>query len=90
VDFDDVTDYVNDNAAGTASRLTALYRTGFPGQLMQASSMVVYGEGRYLCAEHGEVAPGPRRAQDLADGRWQMAISSHRARRVGVPWPRPR
>ena len=68
VDFDDVTDYVNDNAAGTANLLKALYRTGFSGRLVQASSMVVYGEGRYLCAEHGEVAPGPRRAQDLADG----------------------
>jgi dTDP-L-rhamnose 4-epimerase len=30
--------------------------------------MVVYGEGRYRCAEHGEVSPGARRVEDLAAG----------------------
>ena len=68
VDFDDVTDYVHDNAAGTANLFKALYREGFSGRLVQASSMVVYGEGRYECAEHGMVAPGPRRADDLDRG----------------------
>ncbi len=41
--------------------------------------MVVYGEGRYLCAEHGVVRPGPR-AEDDPDGR---AVSSRRARPAG-------
>lgn len=71
VDFDDVTGYVHDNAAGTASLLKALYRNGFRGRLVQASSMVVYGEGRYLCTEHGEVAPGQRLAQDLDRGHFE-------------------
>ncbi len=71
VDFDDVTRYVHDNAAGTASLLKALYRNGFRGRLVQASSMVVYGEGRYLCTEHGEVAPGQRLAQDLDRGEFE-------------------
>jgi dTDP-L-rhamnose 4-epimerase len=30
--------------------------------------MVVYGEGRYACAEHGDVRPGPRAETDLAAG----------------------
>ncbi len=68
VDFDDVTDYVHDNAGGTAGLLKVLYRNGFRGRLVQASSMVVYGEGRYLCTEHGEVAPGQRLARDLDRG----------------------
>jgi dTDP-L-rhamnose 4-epimerase len=33
--------------------------------------MVVYGEGRYDCAEHGRVEPGPRRPADLAAGRFE-------------------
>ena len=33
--------------------------------------MVVYGEGRYACDEHGLVRPGPRREADLAAGRFE-------------------
>jgi dTDP-L-rhamnose 4-epimerase len=33
--------------------------------------MVVYGEGRYACSEHGGVAPGPRAIADLEAGRFE-------------------
>jgi dTDP-L-rhamnose 4-epimerase len=33
--------------------------------------MVVYGDGRYECAEHGVVRPGPRAPEDLAAGRYE-------------------
>jgi dTDP-L-rhamnose 4-epimerase len=33
--------------------------------------MVVYGEGRYRCPEHGEVNPGPRLVEDLEAGRYE-------------------
>jgi dTDP-L-rhamnose 4-epimerase len=33
--------------------------------------MVVYGEGRYACAEHGVVRPGPRDVADLDAGRFE-------------------
>jgi dTDP-L-rhamnose 4-epimerase len=36
-----------------------------------ASSMVVYGEGLGMCAEHGAVAPGPRTEQALAVGEFE-------------------
>ena len=39
---------------------------------MLASSMVVYGEGRYRCAEHGVVAPPPRPIESLARGRFEL------------------
>lgn len=71
VDFDDVSDYVADNDLGTAVLLRALWRTGFTGRLVVASSMVVYGEGAYRCRRHGEVRPGPRRPTDLDRGRFE-------------------
>jgi dTDP-L-rhamnose 4-epimerase len=45
--------------------------SGFHGRVVQASSMVVYGEGRYRCPEHGDVAPGRRRTEDLLSGRFE-------------------
>jgi dTDP-L-rhamnose 4-epimerase len=71
VDYGDVQRYVADNDAGTASLLDALWRTGFGGRLVVASSMVVYGEGRYLCESHGVVRPGPRLAEALARGEFE-------------------
>lgn len=71
VDFSDVTDYVEDNSLGTAMLLKAMHRTGFRGRFVQASSMVVYGEGAYRCPAHGAVAPGPRTLEDLDAGRFE-------------------
>ena len=33
--------------------------------------MVIYGEGRYRCAEHGQVRPGPRSVADLDAGHFE-------------------
>jgi dTDP-L-rhamnose 4-epimerase len=70
VDFDDVGAYVADNDAGTANLLRALWRRSFTGRLVVASSMVVYGEGRYRCPDHGDVRAEPRTAADLDAGRF--------------------
>ena len=67
VDLQDLPHYVSTNSLGTAALLAAMGRAGV-GRLVLASSMVVYGEGRYECAEHGLVAPGPRRESALAVG----------------------
>jgi dTDP-L-rhamnose 4-epimerase len=40
-------------------------------RLVLASSMVVYGEGRYSCPDHGAVAPDGRSPADLAEGRFE-------------------
>ncbi|CAN5189823.1 NAD-dependent epimerase/dehydratase family protein [soil metagenome] len=71
VDFGDVRRYVHDNDAGTAALLWALHDTGFSGRLVVASSMVVYGEGRYRCDAHGVVRPGPRTPEALEAGRFE-------------------
>jgi dTDP-L-rhamnose 4-epimerase len=70
-DFGDVADYVSHNDLGTAQLLRALAARDFSGPLVLASSMVVYGEGRYACPEHGDVAPGPRAIADLEAGRFE-------------------
>jgi dTDP-L-rhamnose 4-epimerase len=66
VSFADVAAYVHHNDIATASLLGALHDTDFEGRIVLASSMVVYGEGCYRCAEHGAVRPGPRPEARLA------------------------
>jgi dTDP-L-rhamnose 4-epimerase len=70
LDFDDAPDYAGCNDLGTAVLLAAMARAKVP-RLALASSMVVYGEGRYRCPDHGDVAPGPRRPADLDVGRFE-------------------
>ena len=73
VDFGDVEDYVGRNLAGTATMLSALHDRRFVGRIVLASSMVVYGEGRYRCPVDGLVRPGPRNRDDLEAGRYEPA-----------------
>ena len=75
VDFGDVTGYVAGNDTATAVLLEALWRNGFAGRLVLASSMVVYGEGIARCPVHGSVAPATRRAADLDAGRFEPGCS---------------
>jgi dTDP-L-rhamnose 4-epimerase len=69
VDAQDLPGYAGHNDLGTAALLAAMARTGVD-DLVLASSMVVYGDGRYDCPEHGDVPPAPRRDDDLATGRF--------------------
>ncbi|MET7687341.1 NAD-dependent epimerase/dehydratase family protein [Streptomyces sp. NPDC005483] len=70
VDFADAPDYVSHNDLGTAVLLAAMAELGVR-RLVLAGSMVVYGEGRYTCARHGTVRPGPRAVADLDAGRFE-------------------
>jgi dTDP-L-rhamnose 4-epimerase len=72
VDPSDAPSYATHNDYGTAVLLAAMHAAGI-GRLVLAGSMVVYGEGRYECAEHGTVRPGPRRAVDIDAGRFEPA-----------------
>ncbi len=67
----DIPEYARHNDFGTAVLLGELAAVRFAGRLVLASSMVVYGEGGYLCAQHGPVRPGPRRLRDLRRGRFE-------------------
>jgi dTDP-L-rhamnose 4-epimerase len=63
---------VDVNSGGTAELLEAvLARRDQVRRLVVASSMVVYGEGAYLCPEHGERSPGPRPEEQLRRRVWE-------------------
>ncbi len=67
VDAQDLPGYAEHNDAGTARVLAAMARVGVTN-LVLASSMVVYGDGRYTCPVDGDVPPAVRRADDLEAG----------------------
>lgn len=94
VDAHDAPDYVSHNVLGTSRLLSAMARAGVL-RLVQASSMVVYGDGAYACAEHDLVRPRPRRPADLAAGRFEPrcphcggALGWHRLSEESVLDPR--
>jgi dTDP-L-rhamnose 4-epimerase len=62
--------YTARNDHATAVLLAAMHEAGVP-RLVLASSMVVYGEGRYTCAAHGTVRPQPRHPADIEAGRFE-------------------
>ena len=62
----DLPAYAAHNDLGTAALLAAMAARDVR-RLVLASSMVVYGEGRYACSEHGVVAPPPRSVTALED-----------------------
>lgn len=63
----DLPDYAGHNDLGTAALLATMHDAGVD-RLVLASSMVVYGEGRYTCAEHGDQVPPPRARAALDAG----------------------
>ena len=66
-DIGDITAYTEINDLGTAVLLRAMAEAGIR-TLVLAGSMVYYGEGRYECAEHGSLRPGPRAPEALEHG----------------------
>jgi dTDP-L-rhamnose 4-epimerase len=62
--------YAAHNDLGTASVLAAMHERGVR-RFVQASSVVVYGEGRYACPEHGEQAPRARSRETLEGGHFE-------------------
>jgi dTDP-L-rhamnose 4-epimerase len=63
----DLPDYAGVNDLGTAVLLAAMHDAGVR-RLVLASSMVVYGEGRYTCPRHGDRVPPPRSRAALEAG----------------------
>jgi dTDP-L-rhamnose 4-epimerase len=70
VDLQDLPGYAADNDLATAVLLAGMARAGVT-RLVLAGSMVVYGEGRYTCREHGDVPAVPRRRADLRAGAFE-------------------
>ncbi|MDT7728641.1 MAG: dTDP-L-rhamnose 4-epimerase [Actinomycetota bacterium] len=70
IDPSDAPSYVLHNDYATAVLLAEMHVAGIR-KLVMASSMVVYGEGRYACPRHGVVPPAERRQSDLDAGRYE-------------------
>lgn len=65
--------YTELNTMATARFLEAVVAARpMPVRLVVASSMSIYGEGEYMCPEHGRVAPGPRPEEQLVARSWEM------------------
>jgi dTDP-L-rhamnose 4-epimerase len=79
VDAADAPSYGSHNDFATAVLLAAMFAAGCR-RLVLASSMVVYGQGRYECGEHGLVDPLPRIRTDLDAG-----VFEHRCPICGRP-----
>jgi dTDP-L-rhamnose 4-epimerase len=79
---------VDHNAGGTATLLEAVIaRRERIRRLVAASSMVVYGEGSYRCAEHGLVHPPLRTDAQLRRREWELRCPACGA--VVEPAPTP-
>ena len=71
--------YGGHNDFATTVLLAQMFAAGVR-RLVLASSMVVYGQGRYHCRQHGLVDPLPRRRADLDAG-----VFEHRCPVCGLP-----
>jgi dTDP-L-rhamnose 4-epimerase len=67
VGITDIDEYALQNDVGTAMALRVAAERGI-SRFVYASSVVVYGEGRYVCVRHGAVSPPPRQRNDLDAG----------------------
>lgn len=78
--------YMDVNVRGTAVLLDILANKPHSvSKMLVASSRAVYGEGKYECAAHGMVYPGPRRAQDMGAGDFTVKCPLCRSPAASVP-----
>lgn len=70
----EVEKYVTSNIGGTSILFDKLVNEKDlkVKKVIVASSRAVYGEGKYLCAEHGEVYPESRTDEDMAKGDFEV------------------
>jgi dTDP-L-rhamnose 4-epimerase len=69
----EIAHYMGANTQGTANLLQALLDTRCRlEKLVVASSMSIYGEGKYLCPGCGEMAPPPRPLPQLKQKSWEV------------------
>ena len=69
----EISRYVDANTSGTGALLDILANDHTTVErLVVASSMSVYGEGSYICNDHGSVCPKLRTESQLAVRAWEM------------------
>jgi dTDP-L-rhamnose 4-epimerase len=67
-----IADYTATNNLGTANLFQSILDTrSEPEKIVVASSMSIYGEGKYRCSKCGEMAPQPRPLDQLKEKHWE-------------------
>lgn len=70
----DFSRFLQVNAVSTALLFELIVGHRLPvKKVIVASSQAVYGEGQYLCRQHGNFQPVPRSQKQLQDGDWHVA-----------------
>jgi dTDP-L-rhamnose 4-epimerase len=65
--------YTELNTMATARFLERIVaQRPMPIRMVVASSMSIYGEGEYICPEHGRMAPPPRPEEQLLARQWEL------------------
>ena len=82
----EISEYVETNTQGTAVLLDILVREKTKvKKLIVASSMSLYGEGRYLCSKCGKISPPPRLEKELLEKKWDMRCPTCRTSIKAIP-----
>ena len=82
----EIADYTAINNLGTANLLQAILDThSQPEKIVVASSMSIYGEGKYLCSDCGEVAPSPRPLEQMKSKQWETLCPTCQQALAPVP-----
>lgn len=69
----EIAHYMGTNTLGTANLLQAILDSNCKiEKLVVASSMSIYGEGKYACDICGDMAPQPRQAEQLRQKLWEV------------------
>lgn len=84
----EISRYVDANTSGTGVLLDLIANGRREiERIVVASSMSIYGEGLYMCAEHGRIAPRLRPDAQLALQSWDVACPECGAALAPVPTP---
>lgn len=69
----EIANYTECNVQGTANLLQAILDAkAEPEKIIVASSMSIYGEGRYVCERCGDIAPQTRSTSQLKKRDWEV------------------
>lgn len=83
----EISRYMSVNTQGTAELLQAILDSrSAPEKLIVASSMSIYGEGRYRCSQCGQqAAPPVRPLQQLRTGQWNLKCNHCQGQLLPIP-----